>query len=42
MDIQQALPEVSLATITKVVRKLRQASAIDMLGTGAVIQWFKK
>lgn len=42
VDIQQALPEISLATITKVVCELRKAGVIDMLGTGADIQWYKK
>lgn len=41
-DIQQACPDVSLATITKVVRELRKANVIEMTGIGADIQWYRK
>lgn len=40
-DIQQACPNVSMATITKVVRELRKAGVIKMTGTGINIRWFK-
>ena len=41
-DIQQACPDVSLATITKVVRELRKAGIVEMTGMGANIQWYRK
>ncbi|WP_332651502.1 tetratricopeptide repeat protein [Lysinibacillus sp. 54212] len=41
-DIQQACPDISLATITKVIRELRKAGVIEMTGTGTDIQWYKK
>lgn len=39
-DIQKACPDVSMATITKVVRELRKAGKLEMTGIGADIRWF--
>lgn len=40
--IQNACPNVSAATISKVVNELRKADVIEMVGTGRNIQWRKK
>ena len=41
-DIQNACPDVSTATTSKVVNELRKADVIEMIGTGRNIQWLKK
>lgn len=41
-QIQEACPDVSIATITKVVRELRKAGVIEMVGSGAEIRWYKR
>ena len=38
--IQQACPDVSLATINKVVAELRKAGKIDFTGHGTAVRWF--
>lgn len=38
--IQQACPDISLATINKVVAELRKAGKIDFTGYGTAVRWF--
>ncbi|MER2192166.1 MAG: hypothetical protein ABS951_14490 [Solibacillus sp.] len=40
-DIQQACPNVSTATISKVVNELRKVGVIEMIGAGRNVQWRK-